>query len=216
MTCLIILGIATIPSKAFTEVDVRYGELDVEQFYNYQKKYEAYDVGVCAANSTKTYMDYRAVTLTTSAQYRYMRNYMTVDGNTGLLYDKDGFIGVALGSYYGWIGDRFYFTLSNGQVIPVVKIDAKSDAHVSGGCAHLNDGSVIEFVIHTGYAGDYFGRASNGYVSWGNFNNSPLFNGRIVKVEKVTGNISANYVEYVDDLPTNIDNENIFNYASGY
>ena len=216
MVILIVAAIGFIPLKAWSECDVAYGELDIDHFFDYTKKFESYDAGVCAPNSTKTYMDYRAVTLETSRQYIYMRNHMTVDGTTGLLYDKDGFIGAALGSYYGSIGDRFYFTLSNGQVLPIVKIDAKSDAHVSGGCAHANDGSVIEFVIDTDYAGEYFGRSSNGYVAWGNFNNIDIFNGYIVRAEYVTDTISSSYVEYVDDVDENIDNENIFNYASGY
>ncbi len=222
LTILLALAVLILPQRvaAVDEIAVKSGELDIGKISDYQKKYDSYDVGVCSPSSTKTYMDYRAITARGSRQYQYIRAHMKVDESTGFLYDEDGFIGVALGSYYGVIGDRYYFTLSNGNVLPLVKIEEKADAHTINGCAHGSDGSVIEFVIHRDYARNSFALSGNGLISSGNYNNNPLFRGQIVKVEKVTDEINPNYVEYhskesIDVIEPTITRD-IFQYASGY
>lgn len=154
--------------------------------YDYQKEYIGEDIEVCSSSSTKTYMSYKAITDTSSTQYRYIEENMSVDPVTGLLVDEEGFIGVALGSYFGDIGTRYYITLDTGIVLPVVKVEAKSDKHTNNGCAQSVDGSVIEFVIDVDIASSYFGISSNGYVLSGNFNNFDLFSGEIIAIEKVT------------------------------
>ena len=68
MVTIIVAIIGFVPLKAWSECDVAYGELDIDHFFDYTKKFESYDAGVCASNSTKTYMDYRAVTLESSIQ----------------------------------------------------------------------------------------------------------------------------------------------------
>lgn len=73
----------------------------------------------------------------------------------------------------------------------------------------------MEFVIDKNYALNYFGRLSNNYVLNGNYNNYELFNGPIVKVEKVLDEKSSDYVTYTSDTPT-ITNDDIFDYGSGY
>lgn len=192
------------------------GDFDSEELYDYQKEYVAEEVGACALGNTKTYMDYRSVTDPSSKQYWFIRDNMEVDPLTGFLLDEDGFIGVALGSYYGSIGDRYYFTLDTGVVLPVVKVDEKSDRDTdSTGCYHTGDGSVIEFVIDKDVANEYYGYYANGLVLQGNFSNYPIYKGSIVKVEKVTDEKRKDYVTYVDS-PVIIPNENIFEYASGY
>ncbi|MBR2812982.1 MAG: hypothetical protein IKD69_16525 [Solobacterium sp.] len=134
----------------------------------------------------KTYEDYRMITDPTSNQYWYIRNHMSVDYETGMLYDEDGFIGVALGNNFGAIGERYYFTLSTGIVIPGVKIDEKDIRHAVDGCERTGTKDVIEFVIYEPSAKAYFG-APNGLASQGNFNNSSYFHGWITKIEHVTG-----------------------------
>ena len=203
----------------FTYVDVSTDEestLNIDDFYDYQKEYKSEEIGVCASGTTKTYMDYRATTARNSRQYQFMHNEMTVDENTGFLYDEDGFIGAALGSYYGEIGDRFYFTLETGVVLPIVKCEEKSDSDTDdSGCYHLSDNSVIEFVIDKDYALEYFGRLSNSYVLNGNYNNYSLFRGAISKVERVLDEKNEHYVTYSTESSP-IFNNNIFNYGSGY
>lgn len=203
----------------FTYVDDSTNEestLNIDDFYDYQKEYKSEEIGVCASGTTKTYMDYRATTARNSRQYQFMHNEMTVDENTGFLYDEDGFIGAALGSYYGEIGDRFYFTLETGVVLPIVKCEEKSDSDTDdSGCYHLSDNSVIEFVIDKDYALEYFGRLSNSYVLNGNYNNYSLFRGAISKVERVLDEKNEHYVTYSTESSP-IFNNDIFNYGSGY
>lgn len=191
-------------------------ELDINEFVEYEPKYIANEVEVCSNSSTKTYEDYRAITSRSSAQYKYIHEYMTVDEGTGFLYDEDGFIGVALGSAYGVIGDRYYVTLDSGNVLPIIKIDEKADGDTINGCAHNSDSSVIEFVIDTDYAGEFFKVSGNGLIASGNYNNIDLFRGKIVKFEEVTDERNEFYVDYVDKEIEEFDNTNIFQYASGY
>lgn len=162
-------------------------ETEVENNYT-MGSYEliASSAGVCATSSTKTYMDYRAITSKNSAQYKYIKNNMTVDDETGLLVDEYGFIGVALGSYYGKIGDRYLFVLDNGTILPFVKVEEKADGDTTNGCYHNSDSSVIEFVLHEDFAAAYFGKTGNGLVSSGNLNNYDEFRGKISEVQKVT------------------------------
>lgn len=135
---------------------------------------------VCSTSSVKTYMSYKKITSRSSAQYRYIQKNMTVN-DEGFLVDKDGRIGVALGSYFGKIGSKFDFTLSTGIVLKVVKVEAKSDSHTVNGCYQKYDKSVIEFVIDS----SKFSKGANGYVKNGNFNNDSRFKGKISKIEEV-------------------------------
>ncbi|MBQ1567003.1 MAG: hypothetical protein IIZ80_03835 [Erysipelotrichaceae bacterium] len=191
-------------------------DFDLDALYDYQKEYKTEELSVCSANTAKTYMDYRMTTVVDSRQYQFLNYKCYVDKETGFLYDEDGFIAVALGSYYGEIGDRFYFTLDSGIVLPLVKGEEKADEDTDyTGCYHTYDGSVIEFVIDSDYASRYFFSNDNGLVLNGNYNNYSLFSGSIVKVEKVLDERSEQIVTYQIDNqpPKSID---IFNYASGY
>ena len=189
---------------------------NIDDLRNYQKEYKSEEIEVCASGTAKTYMDYRSTTVRDSRQYKFIHNELTVDENTGFLYDEDGFIGVALGSFYGEIGDRFYFTLDSGVVLPLVKCEEKAngDTDVSG-CYHLQDNSVIEFVIDKNYALNYFGRLSNNYVLNGNYNNYDLFRGSIVKAEKVLDEKNENFITYSNNSDEIIMYD-IFEYGSGY
>lgn len=208
------LLIALIASTGFTNKDSDY--FDVNSLYDYQKEFETNEVGACAYGDTKSYMDFRAVTDPSSAQYWLIKDEMEVDPLTGFLLDKDGFIGVALGSYYGRIGDRFYFTLESGVVLPVIKVDEKADKDTDpSGCYHVSDGSVIEFVIDASVANEFYGYYPNGLVLQGNFANYSIYDGNIIKVEKVSDKKRSDYVTY-EESPILIPNNNIFEYASGY
>ena len=113
---------------------------------------------------------------------------MHIDRRTGLLYDGDDFIGVALGYSFGSIGSRYYFVLDSGITLPVVKIEEKDPKDASNGCTVDINGSVLEFVIDADRAADYFGTATNGLVLQGNFNNDPRFAGAISEIDRVLDN----------------------------
>lgn len=218
LVSLLVLGLLTVTS-GFTflsnESEDEY-VFDIDNLYDYQKEFKTEELSVCSLNTAKTYMDYRMTKLRSSRQYQFLNYECTVDKNTGFLYDKDGFIAVALGSYYGEIGDRYYFTLDSGVVLPLVKGEEKDDGDTdSTNCYHTMDGSVIEFVIDDDYAKAYFGTNSNGYVLDGNYNNYSLFSGSIAKVEKVLDEKVDRIVTYQIDTEVNASTD-IFNYASGY
>lgn len=160
-------------------------DFTIENLDRYNKEFKSESIEVCSTSSTKTYEPYTAITAKNSKQYKYIHNHMTVDETTGMLYDEEGFIGAALGSSFGEIGTRYYFTLDTGIVLPIVKADAKASVDAPNGCSHSEDASVIEFIIDADIAGDYFGRGATGLVGQGNFNNDSRFKGNIEKIEKV-------------------------------
>ena len=133
----------------------------------------------CSTSSSKTYMDYRKITNKSSKQYKYIKKHMKPKG--GLLYDNEGNLGVALGSWWGDIGSKWVIELDTGITLNVVKIDEKANKHVNNGCEHKKDKSVIEFVIDVRSIPKSW-NGSNGYVLNGNFNNLNDFNGSIKRV----------------------------------
>ena len=215
--CILLTLLVAILIGGFTfKSENKESSFDIEDLYDYHKEFKSKEINVCARSGIKTYMDYRMTTVVASRQYQFMHNNMTVDKKTGFLYDKDGFIGVALGSYYGTIGDRFYFTLDSGIILPLVKVEEKADVDTDySGCYHLIDGSVIEFVIDSDYAGNYFYNNGNGLVLNGNYNNYWLFKGDIDKVEKVQDEKSDKILTFSvnQEIPEEVD---VFNYGSGY
>ena len=154
---------------------------------------------VIANYSQKTYMDWKKITNTQSAQYQFIREHMTVDED-GFLRDQDGNIGVSLGSYFGDIGSVYEFVLDTGKTLKVVKIEAKADEHTVNGYYHKIDKSIIEFVVEPEAENLKQQIASNGYIWQGNFNNCPDFAGNIVSIYKVES-IKAN--EEYDIQPLN-------------
>ncbi len=179
-TLLIALAIAIWLKSAFTDPprnESNFVELDdtqdVSSSYEPKKWQEP-----CSTNSTKSYMYLHSITSTTSKQFRLVVDHMNAVG--GLLYDGEGNIGVALGSWWGEVGSIWTIELSTGKTLRVVKIDEKADQHVIDGCQHKIDGSVIEFVIEAQTNEYEYG--SNGYILNGNFNNHIDFNGDIIRV----------------------------------
>ena len=130
--------------------------------------------------SFKSYMDYRCITSKTSAQYKLIYSDEIVVGSDGLLYCGE-YVGVALGSKYGNIGDKFIITLDTGKEFKAIKVDAKADAHTYYGCHHRTDASVVEFVIDTDRARDNYSLA----LKMGSFDYVDAFKGVVVKIEKV-------------------------------
>ena len=150
---------------------------------DYLKRTTVYkNVFVCSSGYVKTYMDYKKIKTKTSKQYKYISKYMN-SNEKGFLVDKDNYIGVALGSYFGEIGTKYLFTFENGTSVPVVKVEAKSDRHTINGCYQYMDKSVLEFVIDVDKASKYYGVGSNGYILNGSYGN--VFKGKIKKIERV-------------------------------
>ncbi len=180
MTC----AIAALSLLLLTTSGFKLEEFSLSQLKNYEREFKSQSIGACNTSSTKTYEDYRMITSTGSRQYQHIKNHMTVDPTTGFLLDEDGFIGVALGYLFGEIGTRYYIVLDTGIILPVVKIDAKASVDATDGCSANLNASVIEFVIDSDVAYDYFG-GGNGLVNNGNYNNYEYLRGNILDFELV-------------------------------
>lgn len=125
-------------------------------------------------------MDYKKITDTTSSQYKLINTDQIKIRNDGLLSDANEFIGVALGSKYGEIGDKFVIELDTGKTVKVIKIDEKSDNDTINKCHHP-DGSMVELVIDTDLAKQSYYNA----IRDGDFNSADFFNGKVVGILKI-------------------------------
>ena len=86
----------------------------------------------CDTSSAKTYMDRKAITDETSEQHAFIEENM--EAVNGHWMDKEGYIGVALGSWFGEIGTRWIFELDSGIKLYTVKIEHKADIHTIDVC----------------------------------------------------------------------------------
>lgn len=143
-----------------------------------------HEIDLCSTSNVKSYMNYKMITSKSSDQYRYIQANMKVN-EKGMLEDEEGYIGVALGSYFGDIGTKYIVNLDTGIDLKVVKVEAKDDNHTNNGCYQKWDKSVIEFVIDTETAEEYYGVETNGYIVHGNFNNIDEYRGNIERMEVV-------------------------------
>lgn len=124
-------------------------------------------------------MDYKYITDSSSPQYKLIYSNSIEVCTDGLLRSGE-YIGVALGSKFGVIGDKFLITLNTGKQFKAIKIDEKDDRHTVDGCHHANDGSLIEFVIDTDLAKQTYSDA----IIMGNFDYIDLFSGEVTKIER--------------------------------
>lgn len=115
-------------------------------------------LGVPDINSSfKTYMDYRAVSDTTSPQYKYIQTwgwsdydgFMRCNGESDLGI-TDNYYLVALGSYYGTeIGTKYRITTDTDRTFYCVLADCKDDAHTNETHQYAMKNDVIEFLVDT-------------------------------------------------------------------
>lgn len=96
----------------------------------------------------KSYMDYRCITNTESAQYKLQQDCYT-DENGLRVYD--GYYVVALGTYYSsTIGDKFKITLDSGEELYCVVGDVKADCDTDKTNRYVPiNGNIIEFIVDT-------------------------------------------------------------------
>lgn len=124
------------------------------------------------------------VTDRSSPQYQLLHSGEVTVCDDGLLRDKEGYIAVALGSYYSQnIGDRFIVTFEDGDTAKFIVCDEKADGDTINGANHRSDGSMVEFIISV----DLAKQSYRDSIVMGNFDYSAEFNGNIIKIEKVVG-----------------------------
>ena len=138
--------------------------------------------------AAKTYMDYRAITNTDSPQWALIYSDEITVCDDGFLRDSEGYIGVAMGSYFGDIGSRYICYLENGKEIPVIKVEAKSDRHAIDGFCGYQNYDILEFVIDCSADWMQDNYYENGYIFGGNFDNCDMFSGTIISIDKVEKN----------------------------
>lgn len=104
-------------------------------------------------NKFKSYMPYTSITNKSSLQWKVNRMsgmYTDSCGMRRFMFDdnrSDAYV-VAVGSYYGSVGDVLKVQLENGTCFYAVIGDMKADKHTDSlNMQHKTDGSVIEFLI---------------------------------------------------------------------
>lgn len=127
-----------------------YSKPAAEKYYTPTVNWVEYNVPD-GRTSFKSYMSYRAITNTKSAQYRLQEECWT-DDNGLRRYNNDYVI--AVGSYYtNTIGERFKITLDSGNSFYAVIGDFKADKHTDSLHQYTPTESVgkcvVEFVVDT-------------------------------------------------------------------
>lgn len=98
----------------------------------------------------KTFMDYRAITSTSSKQYFYRENGYTLSDGLRAYDDR---IQIALGTPYAQVGDKVDVFMESGEVIRAIVADSKGDRYFH------QDGSTLEFLVDSDVIPDsYRGR----------------------------------------------------------
>ena len=134
-------------------------------------------------------MDYRAITDRSSKQWKFLNESGEVEiEERGFITTCDGYYAVALGSYFGPVGQKYIFTLRDGDRIHelrVVKAEAKADKDTRADGFACPDVHVIELVIDTSSAYMQERVETNGYICSGNLNKIEELRGEIIKIERV-------------------------------
>lgn len=114
--------------------------------------YTEYDVP--STSGFKSYMDYRAITSTSSRQYKLQNRYAET-GDYGIRMVDRRYC-VAIGSRFtSDIGQYFDLILENGTVIPCVLADQKANAHTdSTNVVTMHNGCMSEFVVDSNSLND--------------------------------------------------------------
>lgn len=147
-------------------------------------KTESPDMWVKPTNGShnKPYEAYYAITDPTSKAYQFQCKSSVKVDSRGFLMENNTWYCVALGSYFGHVGDKFLFTLSSGKVIPVVIADMKADRDTDSQNYLSYGGHIIEFLInpHSWYM------VSNGVTRRGSLNILPELRGKVTRIQRVT------------------------------
>lgn len=145
------------------------------------------NLGVPNINSSfKTYMDYRTVTNTNSAQYKYIHKwgwsdnegFMRCNGERDLGIEDDYYM-IALGSYYGTIiGTKYKITTDTGNVFYGVLADCKDDRHTNSTKQYARNKDVVEFIVNTD-------KLNSDVKLYGSANVYMPLNGSIYSIERI-------------------------------
>lgn len=114
-----------------------------------------------------SYMSYRAITNTSSNQYKLQQ--IAYTGKYGIR-QVNGRYCIAVGSYYTTrIGTYIDLILKNGAIIPCILADCKANQHTDSRNILTYDGSLAEFVVDMNslvYSARYSGDIHNACNKW--------------------------------------------------
>ena len=120
--------------------------------------------------SFKAWMGYKAITNTQSTQYKLQQDAWT-DDNGLRRYDKDYM--VAVGTYYGSVGDRIKITLDTGETFNAIIGDSKGDRWYHPCSKGAN---VVEFIVDTQ-------ELDSKAKEMGDISFIPFFEGEVVSIQ---------------------------------
>lgn len=154
--CIIIAAVSTVVvikrdyERAHTEQIEAHEAVKVKSTEKVIKEKPEFEVPR-GDTSFKSYMSYRAITNTRSAQYKLQQRCWTDD--EGLRRLGDDYV-IALGTYYAdYIGERFKITLDTGESFTAVVGDFKANKHTDSKHQYYDSGNgrknVVEFVVDT-------------------------------------------------------------------
>lgn len=139
------------------------------------------DIDIPTDTYAKTYEDGRAITDPTSQAYKWISKCVPDERGHYMYGDYHA---IAMGNYFDPVGSKYLVTLSSGKTFKAIKCDVKQDRHTTDKMVDAS-GAMIEFIINSDIAGDYYGVGKNGYVLNGSFNNHESFKGEVVKIELI-------------------------------
>lgn len=176
-----VVGTMLFNSKIeYTVLDENWFEIEYDDTVGYvpskyisdsKTKYKSYSVP--SNSGFKSYMDYKYITATDSAQYQLQHSYAQTS-DSGIRTVNDRYC-IAVGSYFtDDIGQYIDLILENGTVIQCVLADQKADAHTDRRNMFTNsNGCLSEFVVDTNSLND--NARIIGDISYCNSNwNSPV------------------------------------------
>ena len=130
----------------------------------------------------KPYEDYWMITDTTSKAYQFLNSSDVQVNSEGYMMYQDEYYCVALGHYFGTIGDKFLITLDSGFQFKAIIGDMKSYLHTDElGYAHQN-GHIVEFIIDSNHP--YMQNINIKYHGLINVADSK-FQGSIINIERI-------------------------------
>ena len=147
------------------------------------REFEEFKSGsvVDVVNGFKSYMGVNSLNKN-SKQGKIVFSSNAYTNEDGLrMYREDGvdYYCVALGSYYGKVGDKFWVETDKGNVYRVIKADEKADKHTDAtNRVTLHNGCLMEWVVE-------INKLDPKVRSSGNINNVPAVSGQIVRIVKI-------------------------------
>ena len=181
-----LLNVAECEEITPAEVCLESSIQDVKEFIAKENEIKTEDFWLKETKNSyiKPYMDYRAITCKTSKQYKFIQREDVNEDKRGFLMQDGEWYCVALGEYFGDIGEKYIFTLSNGNEVKVVKSEAKSNRHTCSDNYLGQNGHILEFLINTNSQW----MKEQDVIYHGSLNACDELKGDIVKIEKVVDN----------------------------